>query len=360
MVLGARVYDPAFGRWMSPDPAGVSASPYVYAGDDPETLIDPSGAFSLRSLVDEITSLAAVAVASHYFGPFGGGFVQGMLASNGNPEVGLEDAALGSLEAVAMFEIGGVNPSGGFLGAVERGSIEGLVNGTIASAEGGNFGSAFFGTLVGSVGWYETAGMGGIDGEIGKVMILSTLSGTVSKLSGGSFANAADSTAFQILFNDAMHAAAYEIDKQIHTQAQRKEFDAIVFAEAGVSSMRVKEAVASVVINRLVSGSKQFTAGKKVDLTDVIETKEQFQGYKTGKDSNYQQALSGKLDNALNYQESVQAVNYVLSHGVTTNATFMSYHLPSPRLWLGGKVNSGVLVLADPGKIGSWYFYVQP
>ena len=83
VVLGARVYDPAFGRWMSPDPAGVSASPYGYAGDDPETLIDPSGAFSLRSLVDEITSLAAVAVASHYFGSLGGGFVQGCWPATG-------------------------------------------------------------------------------------------------------------------------------------------------------------------------------------------------------------------------------------------------------------------------------------
>ena len=51
-VLGARVYDPAYGRWLSPDPAGASASPDVYAGDDPETLTDPTGALSFSFVSD--------------------------------------------------------------------------------------------------------------------------------------------------------------------------------------------------------------------------------------------------------------------------------------------------------------------
>ena len=39
VVLGARVYLPALGRWLSPDPVGMG-SPYVYVGDNPLTVTD--------------------------------------------------------------------------------------------------------------------------------------------------------------------------------------------------------------------------------------------------------------------------------------------------------------------------------
>lgn len=47
--LGARVYDPASSSFLSPDPlppvtgAGWAANPYSYAGNNPATLIDPTG-----------------------------------------------------------------------------------------------------------------------------------------------------------------------------------------------------------------------------------------------------------------------------------------------------------------------------
>ena len=40
--FGARYYDPFFGLWMSPDPAGQFANPYTYGGD-PLNDIDPTG-----------------------------------------------------------------------------------------------------------------------------------------------------------------------------------------------------------------------------------------------------------------------------------------------------------------------------
>ena len=40
--FGARYYDPFFGMWMSPDPAGQFANPYSYGGD-PLNYIDPTG-----------------------------------------------------------------------------------------------------------------------------------------------------------------------------------------------------------------------------------------------------------------------------------------------------------------------------
>jgi uncharacterized protein RhaS with RHS repeats len=47
--FGIRYYDAATGRWTQRDPVGgslletVKANPYVYAGDDPVNLVDPSG-----------------------------------------------------------------------------------------------------------------------------------------------------------------------------------------------------------------------------------------------------------------------------------------------------------------------------
>ena len=40
--FGARYFDPFFGMWMSPDPAGQFANPYTYGGD-PINLNDPTG-----------------------------------------------------------------------------------------------------------------------------------------------------------------------------------------------------------------------------------------------------------------------------------------------------------------------------
>jgi RHS repeat-associated protein len=44
-LMGPRVYDPLFGRFLQPDPAWPrdSASPYSYAGHDPVNLTDPTG-----------------------------------------------------------------------------------------------------------------------------------------------------------------------------------------------------------------------------------------------------------------------------------------------------------------------------
>ena len=44
--FGARFYDPFFGMWMSPDPAGQFANPYSYGGD-PLNYIDPTGMWAL-------------------------------------------------------------------------------------------------------------------------------------------------------------------------------------------------------------------------------------------------------------------------------------------------------------------------
>ena len=40
--FGARYFDPFFGLWMSPDPAGQFSNPYTYGGD-PVNYVDPNG-----------------------------------------------------------------------------------------------------------------------------------------------------------------------------------------------------------------------------------------------------------------------------------------------------------------------------
>ena len=40
---GARLYDPALGRFLSPDPADETPSPYMYVAGDPVNAVDPDG-----------------------------------------------------------------------------------------------------------------------------------------------------------------------------------------------------------------------------------------------------------------------------------------------------------------------------
>jgi RHS repeat-associated protein len=55
--LGARHYDPAGGRFLSPDPAGhgASLSLYDYAGGDPVNFVDPDGRLQKESILNWIS-----------------------------------------------------------------------------------------------------------------------------------------------------------------------------------------------------------------------------------------------------------------------------------------------------------------
>ena len=67
--FGERYYDPALGRWTQKDPVGGSlgnvnsTNPYVYAGNVPNMLVDPTGRDSV-SLQGEIGACIGAAVGS--------------------------------------------------------------------------------------------------------------------------------------------------------------------------------------------------------------------------------------------------------------------------------------------------------
>jgi RHS repeat-associated protein len=224
VVLGARVYVPALGRWLSPDPAGAG-SPYVYAGDNPETDIDPTGEINWNS-VGKIVGVLAIAAVSYGVGlevlaaggteveaGAAGGFAGGYAGSGGN----LKDGAIGALGGAAMAyfgslsAFGGKNPTAGQL--AEKATVEGLAGGTLsAAATGGGFRSFESGFL----GAFAAAEIGGgimpnsSSGEAiaARTAAMSVLGGTVADIAGGSFANGAISAAFQQLFNEGVTAEA--------------------------------------------------------------------------------------------------------------------------------------------------------
>jgi RHS repeat-associated protein len=80
--IGARLYDPADGRWTTADPVldqlnSHGANAYDYANDDPINFADPSGMFSLWHFVLGLDSAAEAAVAAG----FGVGILGGCAAA---------------------------------------------------------------------------------------------------------------------------------------------------------------------------------------------------------------------------------------------------------------------------------------
>jgi RHS repeat-associated protein len=60
-LLGARYYDPAVGRFISPDPIGMAGglNRYAYCGNDPVNLVDPSGLWATGSYLGDVGQVFA-------------------------------------------------------------------------------------------------------------------------------------------------------------------------------------------------------------------------------------------------------------------------------------------------------------
>ncbi len=120
--LGARFYDPALGRFLTPDPARQYKSPYIYSGNNPVTYVDPSGEFAF------IAAIVIGAVVGAYFG--GAALNHDYNPLHWNWSSGKTYAGL-----LAGGAIGSVGAAAGGL-AVEAGVAVGAAGGLAAEAAG--------------------------------------------------------------------------------------------------------------------------------------------------------------------------------------------------------------------------------
>lgn len=194
--FGERYYDPVLGRFLEPDPVRQYASPYIYAGNDPEDFIDPDGRAAIS-----ITLIVVGAVAGAYAGgaavnqsqnplqwdygslrTYGGifagaafgaasGSVSAMVAAQGTVMAGVAGVAGHSLLGAAReatFTALDPDAPDEVWRAATKGAIRGAMKGTV-QAVGKKKGASFVAKL-------STASLAGATGEA-----------AVSALEGGGF-----------------------------------------------------------------------------------------------------------------------------------------------------------------------------
>ena len=175
--FGARFYDPLFGLWLAPDPAGQFADPYTYGGD-PLNYIDPNG--------ESVTAAIAIGAA---VGAAIGGIVSAVNCSGAN-EVGCGRAVAGGtvVGALAGAASGGVGSavSGLATGAagvlMESGSAAAFAGGAVGGAAGSAAGytsSYFLNNTLGNRSEWSWLGWNGFLAQVG---IGTVLGGTLSKI----------------------------------------------------------------------------------------------------------------------------------------------------------------------------------
>ncbi|MCW2933119.1 MAG: Rhs family protein [Actinomycetia bacterium] len=107
----ARLYDPSIARFLNPDPAGQHASPYIYAGNQPTLLTDPTGA--MTSMGEATIDMALVLL------------ILATVAASGGATAALVPAAYAATGIL-----------GGSFGAALTGAGIGAVGGAVMGAAG--------------------------------------------------------------------------------------------------------------------------------------------------------------------------------------------------------------------------------
>ncbi|MES2356514.1 MAG: FG-GAP-like repeat-containing protein [Pseudomonadota bacterium] len=230
--MNGRIYDPAIGRFMSPDPRIQSGdnlqsfNRYSYIWNNPLGGVDPNGYSFISEMWHDImsTSLGRIMVtaavtyftgyynygtaAAPSYGVFGAtaasgslgnavaaGFAGGYVGSGGNFNAGLQGGLAG-----ALFY--GAGSYGGAEGSFERTLAHGAAGCLSAAAGGGNCRqgalAASFAQGVGShITFTDTAA---------NFIARTVLGGTASVIGGGKFENGAVTAAYGYLFNELQHA----------------------------------------------------------------------------------------------------------------------------------------------------------
>jgi RHS repeat-associated protein len=237
--MNGRVYDPIVIRFLSADPIigdsddSQAYNRYSYVENNPLNRIDSSGYLSRRQLFGfslfgpgylispkifnkyggQAAGIAVAVVVTAYtedpaLGGMAGGFVSGF-TSNYLNGASFEDsvyaggvaAGFGAVTAAASSSIGGIFGAygqSGIWGEIGRASAQGVVGGTMAEAQGGNFWPAFYASAFSSLAAPTTTAIGDSNWYYGLVTS-AAVGGTASKIGGEKFANGAYSAAFQYL-----------------------------------------------------------------------------------------------------------------------------------------------------------------
>ena len=222
--MNGRMYDPALGRFLSPDPymqapdftQGLNR--YIYCLNNPLSLTDPSGYSWLsdnwKSLVASAVGIAVSVVTvgagtgfsiAIIAGAAGGaaGSMTGALLNGANfgqiMKAGATGAFWGAVGSAASFGVGQLK----FDNIVGKMLTHGVSQGALTASQGGKFQHGFFAAAF-------TAGLApGIQkratSNFGKVIASSIVGGTASALGGGKFANGAITGAYVMLFNHVRH-----------------------------------------------------------------------------------------------------------------------------------------------------------
>jgi RHS repeat-associated protein len=177
--FGARYFDPFFGMWMSPDPAGQFANPYTYGGD-PVNFVDPNGEFAFVPVLIGAAIGAIVGGTTAYANCSGkdgcgwealkmagvGGAAGAAGGAAGAAFSGVSASAAGASGLSAAASSGAAAGSAGTSAAFAGGAVNGAISGFASSVvsyslttDSWNFGhfafaslfSAFAGGLMGGL-----------------------------------------------------------------------------------------------------------------------------------------------------------------------------------------------------------------
>ena len=190
-----RWYDPELGRFLTHDPAGQYANPYLYGGNNPLVYIDADGEFAF---------LVPLFTAALQGGLISAGINVGMqLALTGEinwDSVG-QSFCSGALSAGMSWGVGGALGHATSAGNLfDKTLWHGASGGLQSMANGGDFWSGFGGNALSTLTGFA---VDGAQGDIlGSTLVSGVSGGLGSMLAGGDFGQGFQSGAMRNMFNE--------------------------------------------------------------------------------------------------------------------------------------------------------------
>jgi RHS repeat-associated protein len=230
--MNGRVYDPALGRFLSPDPFIQDIynphclNRYAYCVNNPLSLTDPTGYNWVTTVIAvavgiTVTALTAgtgsgiwAVIIPAAAGGFAGGFTNAILSGQSFGDAlkaGVVGGIISGVSGVGTFGIGEVQ----YL--IPKVVFHSYFQGTLSVITGGKFEHGFYSAaFTGAASPYITSAMG--NSKAGQLIGAAVIGGTAAEISGGKFANGAITGAYQMMFNYFQHEY---LDKQIKQRIDR-------------------------------------------------------------------------------------------------------------------------------------------